>query len=479
MSKLASVWMPEQQEAHDNKQRAQTNPFHHLAFYNSQFVYLYATRTWRIIALISSFLSLISSLSGCTRPPKPGLSDVPPGLPALPGVFVDVNPRWSHDGKRIAFLRSTPDRKMQLQVADEDLERVHPLFTPELLCPDRPYSPQLQRYSSPDTLAWSPDDRWIAFERIEWFTFEDGERLPGTALWSFDTHTRAVQPLALHTPTYKNLFYYYHAPQWSPDGRYFAFVAEGINGQRAICVRPLALQPARNVTPRFDNYEDSDWPVWRKEEEKRRRGEKEIREGEKEDSSFILHPLSLFFRQGIVHALSVPPTETLRQLSPGNARLASGRERWRIRAKELGARLPQRDKAQAIAPRMGHLVWSPDGSKLAFTLTPDANDYNRYAAWVMNADGTGAQRVSPQDGRGYIAPVWIGNARLGVLSPHAGRFDVVTLSIDNSLKQILGVIATSDCDWSPDRGEIVYATLPDRQPRDPDATTLKMLDTGI
>ena len=449
----------------------------------------------RAVFPFSLFPFSFSLLSGCARPPKPGLSDVPPGVRKLLGVYVDVNPRWSHDGKRIAFLRNTTDRKMQLQVTDGSLKQVQALFAPELLCPDRPYSPQLQRYSSPDTLAWSPNDRLIAFERTDWFLFEDGERLPGTGLWSFDRQTRAVQPLALHAPTYKNLFYFYHTPQWSPDGRYFAFVGEGINGQRTVFTRSLALQNPKAVTPRFDTYADSDWPVWQEggeEGEKGRGGEEETagqgkgkREKGKEETQSVIGnrqsaiASSLFFRQGIVHALAVPPTETLRCLSPGSAQGGSAREMWRTRAGELRGRLPNWDKERAIAPRMGHLAWSPDGRRLAFTLTPDANDYAAYAVWIINADGTGAHRVSLQDGRGYVAPVWIGNNRLGALSPRANRFEIVTLDLRGGAKRVLGVIATSDCDWSPDRKRIVYATPPDRQSRADNATTLQMLKTGL
>ena len=437
-------------------------------------------------------------LTGCSHPLRPGQSDVPLGLKARPGVFSDINPRWSHDGRRIAFLRATPDRKMQLHVIDyaltQSLGRPQAQLASELLCPDRPYSPALQRYNSPDTLVWSPHDRSIAFERLEWFTLGENERLPGTGLWSFDTTTHDVQPLAVHSSAYKDLFYYYHAPQWSPDGRYFAFVGEGINGQRVIFVRPLP-QNAKEVMPRFDNYQDSDWPAWRPdnyqngtEKERETKRKQEIRRetptgieqrGTRREQSGVKQPSLLAFRQGIIHALATPTTETLRLLSPGNTARASARELWRMRAESLRPLLKDYRPELAIAPRVGHLVWSPDGCKLAFTLTPDANDYTLYALWIMNSDGTRAHRISPADDNGYLAPVWIDNSHLGALSPQHGKFDAVVLSLLDGHKRALGTIAASDCDWSPDRSQIVYALPPDTQARPSNITTLRLFRTGI
>ncbi len=388
---------------------------------------------------------------------------MPPGLKAPPGVYVDVNPRWSHDGRQIAFLRATPDRNLQLYVTGGALARPLALLEAELLCPDRPYSSSLQSYASPDTLAWSPDDAQIAFARIEWFTFEGGERLPGTGLWALKLSTGRVTPLALHPARYLSGFYYYHTPQWSPDGRYLAFVGEGINGQRALFLRPLRAQKAQDVNPLFDNFEDSDWLAW-----------------EPLVFAHSGHP-ALVYRRGIRRTFSIAPTETLRRLLPGDAADQATGEMWRLTARDYARLLPlTRESEGAVTPRTAHLVWSPDGRWLAFTLTPDANNFTRYELWIVKEDGTGARRVSPADGRGYFAPVWIDAGHLGALSPRGKRFDVMTVDIRTRKTRALGTIESADCDWSPDRSRIIYAGPPtDAQPDSSRPTTLRLFKTGI
>ena len=410
-------------------------------------------------------LNSVFFLAGCARPALPGSEDVPPGLPPAASEYQDVNPRWSHDGSRIAFLRQTPDRSMQLFVADARLAKSTPLLEPELLCPDRGYRSSRQNYASGDTLAWSPDDRQLAFERTDWFVFDDGERLPGTGLWSLELRSGRVAPLVLHPLRYESRFYYYHTPAWSPDGRYFAFVGEGINGQRVIGVRPLAVQSgprgastrsasfAADVVPRFDSYEDSDWPVWGKE--------------------------GFWYRQSLRRTFSVLPTETWRCLRPGRAQAKTGGEQWRLEPKAY-ARERERDAAEQAVPRVGQPVWSPDGNALAFTVTPDANDWTRYELWVWERRTGTAHRGSPNDGRGYFAPVWIDGERLGALSPQGKRFAVVMIATQNSTAQNLGTIASADCDWSPDRSRIVYVGPPATPDSDDSelATTLRLFSTG-
>lgn len=376
--------------------------------------------------------------------------------------FRDIAPRWSHDGRYIAFLRALTNGQYQLCVVDARLHHVVPLLRPEIINPDRPFNASRESYSSPDGLAWSPDDRRLAIERTEWFRFEDGERMPGTGLWLLDIASGALTPLALHKTPYHSLFYFYHTPVWSPDGRYMAFVGEGVNGQRAIFVHPLhAHQLPQEIPPRFDAYTQSDWPVWRP----------------MLPSHANSQPV-LAFRQGIVHALAAPNTETIRRLQPGSAQLGAAAEIVRVRARDYLATLPAKQRFPNIALRISGIVWRPDGRALAFALTPDALDFHRYEIWTVDAQGRHLRRISPRDGRGYFAPEWIGLNKVGALSPHGSRFDVVVFDLSTGQHWVVGTIDSADMDWSPDRAYIVYATAQNRLLGER-RTTLKLLETGL
>ena len=416
-------------------------------------------------------LLLLTGLTGCLRPAKLGSKEIPPLPKMLPGFYCDINPRFSHDGKRIAFLRETPDRRLQLYIADPELDAPKVALEAESLCLDRSYSPSSKRYSSPDTLAWSPNDRLIAFERAEWFAFEDGEKLPGTGLWAFDTASGRVTPIGLHPATYSNKFFYYHSPAWSPDGKYLSFVAEGISGEKRVAWRPVS-QKSDAVVPIFDNADNSDWISWRPQKSPDRS-----------------EPSLLTYRKGIFKNPNTPQTETLRCVRPGSVDQTFSGEIWRMSPPEFvriqNGETPQNardinNKRFIVVPRIGHLVWSPDGERLAFTLTPDANDFSRYEIWVWSFDTGEASRVSPHDGRGYFAPVWIDRKRLGALSPDGNHFMATSIGLASKRSRKLGSLETADCDWSPDRSRIVYATPKQNLKNDPDdVTSLKILETGI
>ena len=379
------------------------------------------------------------SLAGCGRRRVPGEANVPalPASYAAAPPFLDCNPKWSHDGKRIAFLRATPDRKLQLFIVDGALKKARAQIQPEIVNPDRPYAPELRRYVSPDTISWSPDDRLIAYERSEWFDFDAKDRLPGTGLWALDVATRKSRPLAVHTRRYSGTLYYFRFPQWAPDGRRVAFVGEGVNGQRAIFTRNLDFRDTQ-PRPRFDKFQDSDWPVWKPAQKEKRK------ETARETGN---NAPTLAYRQGIRRAPTTLTTDTLRFLQIGAATGAGSTE-------ILRAALPASKREE---PRIGHLAWSPDGTEIAFSQTPDAQDFTRCGVIVVGRDGV-ARRVSPNDGRGYFAPVWIDGQTIGALATTKSAVcAVVVLNLKTGAARWIGEIAGADCDWSPDRTRIVYA----------------------
>jgi Tol biopolymer transport system component len=373
----------------------------------------------------------------CRHAPLPGQSDLPPGVVRVQGFFEDIGPRWSHDGRRIAFLRRTTDRHLQLCVTSRDLSRVVPLDQPELVSPDRPYRTGRAGYRAPERLAWSPDDRFIAFSRVEWFTFEDGERLPGTGLWAYDLNTGRMEPLAIRPKKYEDLFYYFRSPQWSPNGKRLAFIGEGMRGETALFVRTLAGTGPRVEMPRYDQYSDVDWPAWSPDGRR------------------------LVFRQGILRAPTADPIETLRLIEPG------GLEARRLT--EFGLPSGSNPKSKIQNPKYAAgLSWSPDGRRLAFTLTPDALEPDRYAVWVLDAEGSEpARRVSPEDGHGYLAPVWMDGSTLGALRPAGLEYDAVAFSADGGPARVLCRLPSDDMDWSPDRRSIVCAIPTKGKPAGP------------
>lgn len=374
---------------------------------------------------------LLLTLS-CRRGPLPGAADLPPGVARVPGVFLDVGPRWSPDGKRIAFLRWTTDRRHQLFVASADLSRVTPLREPMLVSPDRAYPTERAGHRTPEGLAWSPDGRKIAFARVEWFPYEDGERLPGMGLWACDLKTGRVEPLAIHPKNYQGDYYYFRAPQWSPDGKRVAFIGEGIYGESALFIRTLPGTEPQVRTPDLERHDDIGWPAWSPDGRR------------------------LAFRQGRLRALTADPVETLRSIAPGRAETR---------------RLLTRPRA-----RVAGLAWSPDGAQIAFALTSDVSALQGCAIWVVDADGRGpARRVSPDDGRGYLAPVWIDARTLGALRPLGTEWEAVALPLRGGPLRVLCRLPSSDIDWSPDRRRIVCAMPSEAKPGA--STTLRVFSS--
>jgi len=418
-------------------------------------------------AIASPLLACIV-LSGCHRGRLPGTTQVPPGVVYRPGVFQDICPRWSHDGKQIAFLRSTTDRKLQLMVATADLSSSRPLGRPAVVSPDRPYATGLTSYSTPHTIAWSPDDRFICFSRADWLRFPDGDVLAATGLFQCEIATGAVNPMATHPSPAEDEYYFFHAPRWSPDGKRLAFLGEQIHGQTALYVRTIPGTSSLDTVHRFDQYDDVGWPAWSPDGTK------------------------LAFRQRIRRALTADPIETIRIMSPGRPESRtvfkiSPAGDWKLpnQSNRGGSRAKTSNGTNELTtramPQIAGIAWSPNGKRIAFGISDDAKAKSHFRIRIAPVDGSGESLVTePAEQRqdvGFMAPVWINPRRIGTVRTHEIKhktsYDAVEIDVSMDQVKELCHLASDDLDWSPDRRAIVVATPGMKKPAG--NTTLRVL----
>jgi dipeptidyl aminopeptidase/acylaminoacyl peptidase len=103
-------------------------------------------------------------------------------------------PRWSPDGKRIAFYGFTPGRPSKIYLVSAEGGTLHQLMPGE------------RTEADPE---WSPDGNSLVFCRLPWF---EAEAAGPVAIHLVDLRTNQVTTL----PGSEGLF----SPRWSPDGRY-------------------------------------------------------------------------------------------------------------------------------------------------------------------------------------------------------------------------------------------------------------------
>jgi len=112
------------------------------------------------------------------------------------------------------------------------------------------------------------------------------------------------------------------------------------------------------------------------------------------------------------------------------------------------------------ADRVGAYRVSPDGTQIAYGA--DEGGDERWALWVMNADGTGQTRVTTDAGSD-VSPSWNANGtRLAIDSDRSGNKDIWTVSsVDGSAPVNLTATNSgldSDPDWSPDGQSILFVS---------------------
>jgi Tol biopolymer transport system component len=164
----------------------------------------------------------------------------------------DVEPKYSPDGRWIAFVRNRPpeqDRewRMAIMVVGAEGGRVRRL-TRWADYPERP-TPQT---AAPEHPTWSPDGRWILFNTG-----------PNGAIEAIRPSGRGRHAILAATPGFGG-----HKPWYSPDGRRILFVCEpqgtlpepppGHNDD--ICVMDADGTDIVNLTNTPHTWEN--WPSW-------------------------------------------------------------------------------------------------------------------------------------------------------------------------------------------------------------------------
>jgi dipeptidyl aminopeptidase/acylaminoacyl peptidase len=92
------------------------------------------------------------------------------------------------------------------------------------------------------------------------------------------------------------------------------------------------------------------------------------------------------------------------------------------RASGASTRLSQQENVDGVA------VWSPDGSRLAFPSIRDGN----IELYVMNADGTGVQRLTDNPADDFM-PAWSPDgSRLAFQTGRDGNWEIYTINLDGT-----------------------------------------------
>src|SRR5687767_9261529 len=265
-------------------------------------------------------LFIIALISGCAQNhPKPETRNLIP-------EFRDASPRWSPDGKRIAFLRIFGERLTQLWVADSDLRNPRAVTPVDSVRWARPPITGRAAPVAPDAPSWSPDSRRIAVSRGERIPFEGRRSIGGTGLWAYDVESGVGQPIAIHPGGYDGDLQFYRAPAWSPDGKRIAYLAEGIYGYASLVIHTLGATRPDQQSPQIDMLDDYGWPAW------------------SPDGRWLA------FRHSLFQSESALPVETIRLISPGS---------------ELSRTVTIKSPNPADLWRVSHVAWAPNSQGVA------------------------------------------------------------------------------------------------------------------
>jgi dipeptidyl aminopeptidase/acylaminoacyl peptidase len=123
-------------------------------------------------------------------------------------------------------------------------------------------------------------------------------------------------------------------------------------------------------------------------------------------------------------------------------------------------------------------AWSPDGQRIAFA----RGVHGATDIWVMNADGSGQVRLTPDDSHDHLSPAWTSDGSQILWSSDAsGTFDIWRMNADGSSPARVGGSETQDDSAptpSPDGGRIAFAREGQIRTMDSDGTNENLLGDG-
>jgi Tol biopolymer transport system component len=114
----------------------------------------------------------------------------------------------------------------------------------------------------------------------------------------------------------------------------------------------------------------------------------------------------------------------------------------------------------------GDADWSPDGSRIVFDRTYDcaASLGSCFALWVVNADGSAEERLTPEDAQGVtsaLSPTWSPDGRsiaYVLLNDRSEASDIWVMNADGSGKRRLTHVGDAEGPaWAPDGRKMAFS----------------------
>ena len=348
-----------------------------------------------------------------------------------------INPSWSPDDRWIAYERNRTD--------GADLMLVPPLGGPERRIAD--LSGIVDR--NQDRPAWSPDGKWLAFPQMD--------SPLGISIGAINVDTGERRQLTTFAARAGEGRYQLgdRSASFSPDGRNLAFCRKVGDSVYKLYVQPLTRDLRPDGEPRLITdrpYAGFDSPInW-------------TREGrELVYSADVPHSLWRVAASGreAPQRLSYPASVLGPAIAPSPPRLSYvwnilNTNLWRLDV-HTGERKFLIGSASSLFDRNIHPQYSPDGRKIAFTSFRTGAP----EVWTCDADGSNCEQLTKLEGAFLGQPRWSPDSRWIAFDSRAtGNAEIYLIAADGGSPQRLTSSHDSNVhpSWSHDGRWIYFAS---------------------